>query len=408
MLHGCMREGARRKLTLRQAEQLDRVMGQAALGPEALAERLPLLDRAQQIARGNPGLQDLLAAIVFAPEANLQEIKKALDEMETWIAGQGPSPNEARLQAFLEDLALDKLATLAGPEGRELLRRATLFELPVPLAVMAALRENGADHVARLQGLGLLDRFEDLVEPNRAAALINDLVRPRAGTLLDSERADLAKGIVPALFAAWGGAQGRERRPYPRDLELTRLGLIAENTEVLEACASDAIAGLEQALAYREAATLGQAVIAVLDQAGGHPPLHLLRRTGEDCLMTGEAEVAGKLYERGIREMETAQTQGRLMDERDRALFLGAHADLLVRQGQLDEALRIRTEDQLPVYERLGDVRSKAVTPYISHPWLNDSRIIIDMFLRLHTSIFSCETIREHTPTICHKVSCRS
>ena len=31
-------------------------------------------------------------------------------------------------------------------------------------------------------------------------------------------------------------------------------------------------------------------------------------------------------------------------------------------RGQLDEALRIRQEEQLPVYERLGDVRSKAVT----------------------------------------------
>ncbi|MCV6637066.1 hypothetical protein, partial [Candidatus Albibeggiatoa sp. nov. NOAA] len=30
--------------------------------------------------------------------------------------------------------------------------------------------------------------------------------------------------------------------------------------------------------------------------------------------------------------------------------------------GQLDEALRIRQQEELPVYERLGDVRSKAVT----------------------------------------------
>ncbi len=31
-------------------------------------------------------------------------------------------------------------------------------------------------------------------------------------------------------------------------------------------------------------------------------------------------------------------------------------------RGQLDEALKIRNEEQLPVYERLGDVRSRAVT----------------------------------------------
>ena len=40
----------------------------------------------------------------------------------------------------------------------------------------------------------------------------------------------------------------------------------------------------------------------------------------------------------------------------------GQIADILMARGQLDEALRIRQEEQLPAYERLGDVRSKAVT----------------------------------------------
>jgi hypothetical protein len=51
---------------------------------------------------------------------------------------------------------------------------------------------------------------------------------------------------------------------------------------------------------------------------------------------------------------------------------------------------------------------ARALLTYIPHPWLNDSRIIIGIFLRFHISIFTCEIIREHTPTICHKVSCRS
>jgi hypothetical protein len=37
-------------------------------------------------------------------------------------------------------------------------------------------------------------------------------------------------------------------------------------------------------------------------------------------------------------------------------------AELKKMRGELDEALRIRTEEQIPVYERLGDVHSKAVT----------------------------------------------
>jgi hypothetical protein len=40
---------------------------------------------------------------------------------------------------------------------------------------------------------------------------------------------------------------------------------------------------------------------------------------------------------------------------------MGKIADILQSRGDLDEALRIRREEELPVYERLGDVRSRAV-----------------------------------------------
>jgi tetratricopeptide (TPR) repeat protein len=51
-----------------------------------------------------------------------------------------------------------------------------------------------------------------------------------------------------------------------------------------------------------------------------------------------------------------------LGDMRSRALAMGRIADILQTRGDLEEALRIRREEQLPVYERLGDVRSRAVT----------------------------------------------
>ena len=41
---------------------------------------------------------------------------------------------------------------------------------------------------------------------------------------------------------------------------------------------------------------------------------------------------------------------------------MGQIADVLQARGQLDEALRIYQEEELPVYERLGDMRSKAIT----------------------------------------------
>ena len=63
-----------------------------------------------------------------------------------------------------------------------------------------------------------------------------------------------------------------------------------------------------------------------------------------------------------IRREEELPVYERLGDVRSRAVTLGQIADVLAARGETDEALRIRREEELPVYERLGDVRSRAVT----------------------------------------------
>src|SRR5258705_4833398 len=49
---------------------------------------------------------------------------------------------------------------------------------------------------------------------------------------------------------------------------------------------------------------------------------------------------------------------GSLGDVRSRAVTLGKIADVLAGRGETDEALRIRREEELPVFERLGDRKS--------------------------------------------------
>ncbi|MGL4186966.1 MAG: hypothetical protein ACRCR4_14405, partial [Thiotrichaceae bacterium] len=51
-----------------------------------------------------------------------------------------------------------------------------------------------------------------------------------------------------------------------------------------------------------------------------------------------------------------------LGEVRSIAITKGKIADILQARGQLDEALRIRTQEQMPVYEQLGEVRSIAIT----------------------------------------------
>ena len=82
-----------------------------------------------------------------------------------------------------------------------------------------------------------------------------------------------------------------------------------------------------------------------------------------------EGRIADILQARGeldealrIRIEEQLPVFERLGDVREHAITQGRIADILQTRGELDEALRIRTEEELPVYERLGDVRSRAIT----------------------------------------------
>ncbi|MCX7099390.1 MAG: hypothetical protein NTV43_15955 [Methylococcales bacterium] len=63
-----------------------------------------------------------------------------------------------------------------------------------------------------------------------------------------------------------------------------------------------------------------------------------------------------------IRREEQLPVYEALGDKRGIAVTKGKIADVLQSRGELDEALRIRREEQLPVYEALGDKHSIAVT----------------------------------------------
>ena len=61
-----------------------------------------------------------------------------------------------------------------------------------------------------------------------------------------------------------------------------------------------------------------------------------------------------------IRTEEEIPIYERLGDARSLAIAKGRIAGILEARGDLDAALRIRTEKEIPVYERLGDQRSLA------------------------------------------------
>jgi tetratricopeptide (TPR) repeat protein len=393
----------------------------APAGAEAEAEaerRDALVARALDVAGGNPGLQDLLFDLVHSDAA--AAAAAALEEMEAYLA-RGELPGQEEVAAFLEDLTLDRLLDIAGPGARELLRKATLFELPVPREIVAALADGGDRDMGQLMGLGLVDRFEDMVDARRPAVSVNALVRPKAGALTAGEAEALAGHALDALFAAWGGAEGA-RRPHPAATELTRLALLCDHAEVLEACAGDALAWLDRQFAYRQAANWGRRAVEVLEAGGRAPPLGLLRRTGEACVRVGEVEAARGLYARALERIEKTAAAGGPVDPFEHMALVVAQARLLVRsgepdaalplfeqaqelasqqgkpqsvaaifgdianlkagKGEVDEALRLH-EERLKVFERLGDVRERPTT-LVEIARLKANMGEIDEALRLH------------------------
>ncbi len=134
--------------------------------------------------------------------------------------------------------------------------------------------------------------------------------------------------------------------------------------------------------------------IEVLQKVGGKPDLHLLRIGSDSAELLGNTELQDQLLELGLAtddqdaaacamleagyavrlwrrgQPELAVTHltnvvtifEKLGDVRELAITKGKIADILYARGDLDAALKIRTEEELPTYEKLGDVRSVAVT----------------------------------------------
>ena len=392
---------ARRKLSLRQGKAaLTRPGSGAALDEAMLAARLPLLNRAESAARGNPGLQDLIGdRLVLRPAVAPERADAVLREMEAYLSG-GALPGEEAVRKFLQNLAVDELLDQAGAAGRALLRATLVFEMPVPSAVVDAVAAVLGGGAEALRALGLLDPGEDIVDHQVVALAVNGLVAGRLEPLTAAEAGEIAGLALPALLTAWGGTERAGRRAYAADLTLSRLGLRAGDAGVVAACAQAAVRGLSDGHEPEAAALLGQAAITRLEQAGLAPSLGLLADTAAALGTKGDGDAAAAVLAKGSDRLDDATAAERESGALSLFLFVrgnrqvtageldaaqatferlcaletaranlrqltiarGQIADILRARGELDEALRTFRDEVRPAFERLGDVHQMAVT----------------------------------------------
>jgi tetratricopeptide (TPR) repeat protein len=200
----------------------------------------------------------------------------------------------------------------------------------------------------------------------------------RAAHYSDAARLGAVGPVVLALRSAARGAGGDVAGALAELIVLTAAWLPADEdtqAEALEALrrlytqggipqsvwAAALLRRAERLLSAPQATDMRADAVGVLREvatvgAKGRLDAERLRLEGALALAHGAPEEALAAYQ------AAAAGFGAVGDTYGRAATLGRIADVLQTRGQLDEALRIRREEELPVYEQLGDVHGEAVT----------------------------------------------
>ena len=252
--------------------------------------------------------------------------------------------------------ALERLLRLAGLSSDRMTLNDRIADVPMLEARLERIsRSAPVVHVICRPGWFDQARWQAFnIRRERLAA------RARARLLfwLDTEALALACRAAPDLWAWRGGIYTFVAPPAP----LESSSIPAEDSGGLSPFPS-AFRPVQSGLDPRSKAEKSRRVAEINTWIAQHPEappelmLAPLVELGDLLFNLGDLDAALRHW----RETQLPFFE-RLGDLRAKAVTMGRIADVLQVQGQLDEALWIRREEQLPVYERLGDVRGKAVT----------------------------------------------
>lgn len=207
-----------------------------------------LLQRALDVAQGNPGLQAVLSRPILKREtAVAKDALAAIEHFQTTgapperiraLIAQGIAADEANaMVAFFKRMAFDTYRTALTPEQADMLQACCLFSagLPIPRpAVEAAGRAAGVEKVAdalnRLLWLGLVDDWGDDIDTGMAKSVAhvaaNPLARPLIGGAPKDITAAVASTVLSELNRCWRDSNG-SFVPGRQAVEIARLALIA-------------------------------------------------------------------------------------------------------------------------------------------------------------------------------------
>ncbi|HRJ54254.1 MAG TPA: CHAT domain-containing protein, partial [Candidatus Thiothrix moscowensis] len=295
-----------------------------------------LRTQAVELAAGNPRLLEWLDKVLQDRQQPVAALLERLAAEET---------------RFREEVLISALVEAQPPVVRRALACAALYRLPVPLAAIAALSQDvhTAQHLQVAAAVGLVE-----INPMVAGKhyFVSNLLDNVLGDELSSnERQSLAARACRHLFDS-----SQEGRSEAMTLEIVRLAVLGQEQALAVEAGYPLAASMYWADRYREAQRLCQQILTLGED------FRILTTLTRAEQRLGNGDDALRNIERAVQLLPVDKTT--LSDAllKETAFTLGAFADILQARGQLDEALNIRENHELPVYEKLGDVRSKAVT----------------------------------------------
>ncbi len=332
-----------------------------------------LWDEAIAIADGNPRLIEMLHAGLRTAGLEHEALLEKLRQTE--------------LEFREKTLLLEMLESL-DDEERFWMRHAALFEIPVECPVWEAAAGRPVDEQAltRPVSLGLLETAK-LPEETCIGFLPAIVREPVLEWWDEAEQADALQRATAHLYETWWKGEGGIAEIQA--LELIRLACETKNLKMAAELGDAVMTKWLHSHRYREMLHLAQRITEVGEEA---QVLYCMALAESTLGLTGNAD---QLYRRALAicpkdeptlraellgQLATQEAQRGAIDQalehleeaeqvfrsegdvRSRAVAMGKIADILEARGDLDEALRIRNEEQLPVFEKLGDVRARAVT----------------------------------------------
>ena len=325
---------------------------------------LSLRERALELAAGNPRLLERLDTVLSNAAGNDRLTGRVVGILDAL---------EAKTVEFREEILLRRLLQQQSEQGRQLLARLSVCQLPIDRDAVIAIgsERNPDEYLDAAAALGLIEVGSD--ESNTPRYCVPVLLTPLLSNAIEAdERLQTYQRAARHLYQAWW-KQPQEAGVWPREpqaLEVHRLAMQAGEGSIAAEIAVVIAAHWEKQSRSREMQALCQTTLGQ-----PHEALHDYRQSLEIAESIGNVQgkaatshaMAGVLAQQSKPEeamklwQQSLEIKESIGDVQGKVATLHGMAGVLAQQGEVEGAMKL-WQQSLETFESIGNVKGKAAT----------------------------------------------